>query len=156
MPPVVIGEGITAYFIKYYAIISAGGYAAPPMFVLEVDGMVEDTLNVVKVQGLGLSVEVTNFGYVLWCKSRALNTAVYEWIFDVVTLDFIASIKLAHKPPMDQKHFQRKMGNKPKSRYLKSQRQSWSMKKKMLFMKTPATYTEHGNSAVMGKLKRKI
>jgi hypothetical protein len=47
--------GITCHFIKYYCCISAGGFAADPIFVVADERMKEGEIACYKVPGLGIS-----------------------------------------------------------------------------------------------------
>lgn len=85
-------EGITAYFIKAYILISAGGHAAAPIYVVASKEMPEGAIDVYPVSGLGL--HTGTFGHVVFCQARhPLPVAFYEWFYSTPLQVFIDSIK---------------------------------------------------------------
>ena len=83
------------YFVKYYAIISAGGLSGPLVFVLACDSMGEDEFVVHECPGLykGDS-DCDTIGYIVFTKSRAGNTKFYLWLNISVILPFIEKLRL--------------------------------------------------------------
>lgn len=72
-------QGGLAFAIKLYHFHNASGFSAPPVFVVADDEMNEEELHVMQVKGLGLSNEMTSFGWVCVTKTRACNAAFYRW-----------------------------------------------------------------------------
>ena len=89
-------ESLTAFFIKYYMIFSAGGSLAPPIFIIANDDMKEGVINVQKVNGLGMGVDPNPIGYLVFCKSRGLCHEFYEWMLNEIVVPYVNKIKL-HK-----------------------------------------------------------
>ena len=73
------GDGGMKYSIKYYALISAGGYACDPIYVIANKSMNEDDCDIHEVQNLGISTGVESKGYVVFCKSRLGNARFFDW-----------------------------------------------------------------------------
>ena len=71
-------EALTAYFIKFYAIISAGGFLANPIYIIADDNMDPDDIDVHEISALGSSTSVHAKGYLVFCKTRKLNKEFYE------------------------------------------------------------------------------
>ena len=82
-------SGITAYFVKYYLLISAAGFNASPVFVLQDPQMDEEDCNVTEVKGFGVSTSVGEAAYVVYCKSRACNKKFYTWYNETILMPFV-------------------------------------------------------------------
>ena len=94
-------EGLTAYSIKYYAIISAGGYVANPIFIIADEHMNEDDIAIYEIAPMGLSTNPHCKGYLVFCKTRRLNKEIYEWMAEEVMIIFIKEIKTSQELPED-------------------------------------------------------
>ena len=68
-------SGITAYFIKYYLILTASGSASQPVYVVADVDMQNNEIDVYKVPGLGITTDPGNNGFIVYCKSRSCNEA---------------------------------------------------------------------------------
>jgi hypothetical protein len=55
-------EQLTAYFIKFYHVISAGGLMAPPIFICEDKNMEAEAISAHEIRGLGVGVQSTKIG----------------------------------------------------------------------------------------------
>lgn len=89
-------SGITSYFIKHYLLISAGGIAADPVYIIADENMTKEDIDVHTVSGLGHGVGIENKGYVVFAKTRCVNVKFYEWYNTAVLVQFIINIK-AHR-----------------------------------------------------------
>ena len=85
-------SGITAYFIKYYMLMSASGFVGPPVYVIADDNMNNLDIDVYSVPDLSLSVDAEK-AYLVFCKSRACNYKFYDWFNSTILFNFIDSIK---------------------------------------------------------------
>jgi hypothetical protein len=90
------GEGLTAFFVKHYLMISAAGDQSDPVFVLEDKKMAADKIDVYRVAGLGTSTSVGSVGYVVFCSSRLGNDAFFKWYHSTVLVDFVNNIRTAY------------------------------------------------------------
>ena len=77
---------LLAYFIKYYAIISAGGYLAEPIFIIA-DKMCKK-VKLYEVKGLGLQTGGTSF--LVFCQTRTANSKLLN---GYALIPFINEIK---------------------------------------------------------------
>jgi hypothetical protein len=89
--------GITAYFIKYYLLMSAGGFSADPVFVIADGSMGANEIDWYKVQGLGVGTDLTAAGYVVFCQSRCCNLEFYKWFNNSILIPFVFKIKSTYK-----------------------------------------------------------
>jgi hypothetical protein len=72
-------SGITCFFIKNYLLISAGGVAADPVYIIADDNMNKEEIDIHEVDGLGNNISPDNKGYVIFCKTRCADLKFYEW-----------------------------------------------------------------------------
>jgi hypothetical protein len=86
-------ENLTSFFIKYYAIISLGGYVADAIFIVADESMEKDSIDSYEVSGLGVGADPSNKGYLVFCKDRSLCGAFYEWMICERLVAFIQKIK---------------------------------------------------------------
>ena len=77
-------KGIVCFFIKFYLLISAFGYSADPVYVLQDCNMDEDKIDVNRVEELGMTNNIGTCGYVVFCKTRCCNTLFYMWYYNVL------------------------------------------------------------------------
>ena len=66
----VILRNLKSKLLRNYLFISAAGVTAPPVYVMADDRMAEGDFKVYEVVGLGLTTEVADKGYVVYCKTR--------------------------------------------------------------------------------------
>ena len=84
---------LTAYFIKWFALISFGGITDDPLFVVGDDYMKEDDIDVHNVLGLSLSTHVGADGTVVFCNSRSCNQMFFHWWFLERLIPFVRRVK---------------------------------------------------------------
>lgn len=85
-------KGSTAFFIKYFLIMSAGGEVSVPVYVIADSAMDAKEYRAEKVPGLGLSV-TDSYGYLVFCHTRCCNTKFYDWLVRDVVVKFIDSLR---------------------------------------------------------------
>ena len=81
-------ENLTSYFIKYYGIISLGGYVADPIFIVADESMSKDTIDVYDISGLGIGADPANKGHLVICKDRSLCVSFYRWMINECLVGF--------------------------------------------------------------------
>jgi hypothetical protein len=86
-------NGIVSYYIKFYLIMSAGGYPSTPVFVVQDESMTAETIDAHSIPGLGLQSGTDNHGWLVFCKSRAGNLEFFKWINLHVVVPFVQNIK---------------------------------------------------------------
>jgi transposase len=86
-------EELSAFFIKYYAIMSAGGYLSDPIFIIADPSMDAGDIDVYDVKGLGIGIDASNKGTLVFCKDRTLCNEYYDWLIEHKILDFVHYIK---------------------------------------------------------------
>ena len=99
------GDNNMAFFIKFFLIINAAGDQFDSVYVVADDSMAEDDFYVVSVPGLGVGAQIAPVGHVCFCKTRAGNKKMFEWINEHVVCPGIAAIRAAHGFPPEQKAF---------------------------------------------------
>ena len=87
------GQQLTAYFIKWYALISSSGIADDPLFVVGDDHMNPEDIDVHVVPGLSLSTHVGGRGTVVFCHSRLCNQKFFHWWFLKKIIPFVRQVK---------------------------------------------------------------
>jgi hypothetical protein len=90
-------ENLTAFFIKYYATISCGGYLADPIFIVADENMKTNEIDHYVVSGLGIGPDASNKGYIVFCKDRSLCNTFYDWVLKESILNFIHKIQEANE-----------------------------------------------------------
>jgi hypothetical protein len=86
-------SGITLFFIKFYLLISAGGYQSDPVYVIADSTMDSGDIDVRAVNGLGIGTQVSNKGYIVFSNTRACNLRFYKWFNSYIVIPFINEIK---------------------------------------------------------------
>jgi hypothetical protein len=86
-------KGITCYFIKTYTLMSAAGYLGPQVDVIASPSMKKNEIDVHRVEGLGPSLGVDAYSYVVFCKTRGCCTAFYEWYNIKVMIPYVNSLR---------------------------------------------------------------
>mmetsp|Transcript_32984 Transcript_32984/g.45233 ORF Transcript_32984/g.45233 Transcript_32984/m.45233 type:complete len:589 (-) Transcript_32984:104-1870(-) len=94
-------NGITAFFIKHYMLMSAGGCCADPIFVIADDNMEKEQCDVHVVPGLGNSIDIANKAYVVFTKTRCANAKFYEWFNSTVLVSFVSDLRRLRNLPDD-------------------------------------------------------
>ena len=72
-------SGITGFFVKYYALISNGGFTHDPIFILADDRMGEAEIDAHAIPGLGTTTAPGNRGWLVFCKRRVPPNDFYKW-----------------------------------------------------------------------------
>lgn len=91
--PNVADKGITAFFMKYYLLMSAFGDQADPVFVLADSSMDSESIDVFEVVGLGISNVVGGKAWVVFCKTRCYNLQFYTWFNTTVLVPWVMQIR---------------------------------------------------------------
>lgn len=87
-------DGSMGFFIKYFLIMSAGGFTSVPVFVLASDKMPAEEMDPYFVKGLSIGTEDLNGGgWVVFCKTRTGNRGFFEWVNTKVLIQFIQNIR---------------------------------------------------------------
>ncbi len=79
-------KGIVCFFIKFYLLISAFGYSSDPVFVLQDSNMEKDSIDVHRVEELGMTNTINTCGYVVFCKTRCCNELFYVWYLQCIVI----------------------------------------------------------------------
>lgn len=85
--------GGVCYFIKFYLLITAFGWAADPVFVIADDSMIKGQLDVYEVPEFGVSTTVGCKGYIVFCHSRAASLEFHDWFNNSILVPFVAQIR---------------------------------------------------------------
>jgi len=91
-------HGITAYFIKYYLLISAAGKVATPVYVVADESMNANEFDAYDAPSLGASTDATSTGKVVFVPTRGCNKAFYEWLNINIVIPFVVAIKTTLGP----------------------------------------------------------
>ena len=94
-------NGITAFFIKYYMLMSAGGCCADPIFVIADENMEKEQCDVHVVPGLGNSIDLSNKAFVVFTKTRCANVKFYEWFNSIALVNFVLNLRQLRSLPED-------------------------------------------------------
>jgi len=94
-------SGITSFFIKHYLLISAGGVAADPVYIIADDNMCKEDIDVHMVLGLGNGIGLGNKGYVIFSKTRCANVKFYKWFNTTILIEFIKDLKALRNLPFE-------------------------------------------------------
>jgi hypothetical protein len=92
-------EGLTAMFIKYYLIISAGSFVASPIFIIADENMKDGEIDPYEIPGLGVGNSADSKGYIIFCKKRTLCKCFYDWMNCEVFVLFVKEITKSQKLP---------------------------------------------------------
>jgi hypothetical protein len=91
-PPAIVGGSLGMYIKKYFFHNSAG-QVAPPVYVVADDSMEPNTYRAFRVNGLSSTKAAGDYGYLVFCQSRAGNDAFYFWYVTTVVLPFVAKVR---------------------------------------------------------------
>ena len=91
------GQSLVCFFIKVYIFINAFGNSGPVTFILDDGNMVENTIDVHEVYGLGVGTELTTKAYLVFCKTRSANMEFYRWFFEDVFVKFVIDSRTIYK-----------------------------------------------------------
>jgi hypothetical protein len=83
----------TDLFIKYMGMISPGGHSSRIVLILAIDELPKGKFHVERIDGLAVSGLATEYGYVVFCKSRAGNKLLWQWYLLDVVIPTISDIK---------------------------------------------------------------
>jgi hypothetical protein len=72
-------DGIVAFYIKYYLMISAYGFTSDPVYVIADGFMLDNEIDTYTVPGLNVSTGLEGVGHIVFCKTRGCNLKFYEW-----------------------------------------------------------------------------
>ena len=77
--------------------INAFGNSGPPIFIVADASMIENTIDVHEVYGLGIGTELTAKAYVVFCKTRSANMEFYRWFFESVFVQFVVECRKLYR-----------------------------------------------------------
>jgi hypothetical protein len=80
-------------YIKKYFFHNSAGQVAPPVYVVADDSMAPNTFRAFKINGLSSTNAAGDYGYLVFCQSRAGNDAFYFWYVTTVVLPFVAKVR---------------------------------------------------------------
>jgi hypothetical protein len=86
-------------FIKYYLIISAGGFVAFPIFIIADEKMKDGEIDPYEIPGLGVGNSADSKGFIIFCKKRTLCKCFYDWMNCEVLVPFVKEITKSQKLP---------------------------------------------------------
>ena len=76
-------------YIKYMAMCNACGNSSPLILIAAIEEMHEDASNIFEITGLSISISMSEIGYVVFCKSRAGNIALWSWYYKYIVIPTI-------------------------------------------------------------------
>lgn len=80
-------------YIKKYFFHNSAGQVAPPVYVVADDSMEPNTYRAFRINGLSSTNAAGDYGYLVFCQSRAGNDAFYFWYVTTVVLPFVAKVR---------------------------------------------------------------
>jgi transposase len=86
-------SGLTSYFIKYYATISAAGGRARPIYIIADDQMKEQAIDVHEVTGIGAGTHPGETAYIVFCKSRVPQLEFYKWYVRIILVPWVQELR---------------------------------------------------------------
>lgn len=86
-------SGLTSFFIKYYLIMTAGGFTSNPIYIIADKDMKKDEIDVHSIPGFGIGTDLTAKGYVIFCSTRQLNENFFRWININIIIPFVRDIR---------------------------------------------------------------
>jgi hypothetical protein len=95
-----LSKGKLPFAIKWYWLHNAAGNVAKPVFCIADDSLSENAFEVHQVYGMGLTQDVTDFGWLVITKTRNCNDTFYDWFAENVVLDFIDSVRAKTNLPL--------------------------------------------------------
>lgn len=84
-------------YIKWMAMTNAVGNMSPVVLIVAIDKMNEGDFIPFIVPGLSSSKVIGEFGYVIFCKSRAGNEALWRWYYSNIVISTISQSQLYYK-----------------------------------------------------------
>ncbi len=94
---------LTKCYIKYMCIVCAAGLQQAPIYMLADSNMTEEEFRVARVQNMGIGTDITNYGWIVFTKTRAANVAFYKWLFTSAVIPMVNEIKQVYRLPADSK-----------------------------------------------------
>jgi hypothetical protein len=92
-------KNFTLYTVKLYLLINAIGNACDPIYILADSNMGPEEMDVHTVGNLGLSTELRNKEYVVFCKERSCK--FYRWFITDVLVPWANDIRDVNGLPRD-------------------------------------------------------
>ena len=86
--------GLVAFFIKFFVLISAGGYHGDGVYVIGDPRMTKGAFKQYKVKGIGITVDPNGYGWIVFCNTRSPPVAFFKWYAMYVVVDFIDKLKV--------------------------------------------------------------
>lgn len=80
---------LTSFFVKWFALVNAGGHCATPVFIVADPAMPKDKFDAYPVDGLGFEKGAGKYmGWLVFCQTRCPPVAFYKWFFETVLVQF--------------------------------------------------------------------
>jgi transposase len=86
-------SGLTNYFIKYYATISAAGGQARPIYIIADHDMVDQEIDVHEVKGIGAGSSPAETAFLVFCKTRVPQLEFYKWYIRIVLVPWVQELR---------------------------------------------------------------
>jgi len=83
------------YTQKAHILISAGGYQAPPIYIVPDAKMPKQDIDTYKVDGLGVGTDITNHGHIVFMQTRGGNDKFFKWFTETALVSFVREIRKA-------------------------------------------------------------
>eukprot|EP01038_Epipyxis_sp_PR26KG_P017284 gene17284-23836_t len=109
-------KGLSQYFIKTYAHITADGAHAPLVHCYADDNMPVGAIDCYEVNGIGVSgMPLGDPSWIVFCKTRQMNSAFYLWYWEQINFPFYDSLRRQHDneifdPTLDGTQFSHPVG----------------------------------------------
>lgn len=89
-------SGEMGIFVKSYVMCSAAGYIGPMVILFAIDSLNDEVCESHEVPGLSHFPSTDTSGFIVFCKTRAGNTAFYEFLAEKVICPWIQKIRSAN------------------------------------------------------------
>jgi hypothetical protein len=86
-------QGLTNYFIKYYATINAAGDQARSIYILADDNMLPGEIDVKEVAGIGAGASSKEISYLVYSKTRCPTVEFYKWYIRIVLIPWVQELR---------------------------------------------------------------
>ena len=99
-------QDLTSFFVKWFAIVNAGGQSGTPVFIVSDPGMKDGDFQPYLVDGLGYKPGANEKwqGWLVFSKTRCPPPAFYRWFFKNILIEFAKSCKASFQ--IDEEHDQ--------------------------------------------------
>jgi transposase len=87
------GDGLTSYFVKYYATITAAGAQADPIYIVADDGMAVNDIHVNEVIGIGAGPSPREKAWIVFSKTRVPRIDFYKWYLKMVFIPWVQELR---------------------------------------------------------------